>query len=153
MRRGAQRATAEDLTQVVFEKLLKRDGNNASGKNAAYIMKTANHVWIDHLRRRKARPDRKHAEFDESAHSPESFGVERVIEGREALELAKRTLYSLPDKTRQIYLLFRVEGMKREELASRLGISTSAIDKHLARAKTQLAQAFSKAADDEQDTS
>lgn len=149
MRRGAQRATAEDLTQAVFEKLLKRDDRDELTKNAAYIMKTAHSVWIDHLRRRKARPDREHAEFDEFAHSPESLGAERVIEGKEALELAKTTLLSLPDKTRQIYLLFQVEGMKRKDLARRIGISTSAIDKHLATAKTRLGQAFSKAADDE----
>lgn len=152
MRRGAQRATAEDLTQAVFEKLLKRDHRDPISKNAAYIMKTANHVWIDHLRRHNARPDRRHTEFDEFAHSPESFGAERVIEGREALELAKRTLYALPDKTRQIYLLFQVEGMKRKELARRQGISISAIDKHLATAKTRLGQAFANAADDEEST-
>lgn len=150
MRRGAQRATAEDLTQVVFEKLLKRDDRDPISKNAAYIMKTANTVWIDHLRRRKAKPDREHAEFNEFAHSPESLGAERVIEGREALELAKNTLQALPERTRQIYLLFQVEGMKRKELARRLGITTSAIDKHLATAKTRLGQAFASAADDEE---
>lgn len=144
LKKGAQRSTAEDLSQAVFLRLLARESRRQIDNPKAYLMQTANSAWMDYWRRRIARPDRDHAEFDDWAHSPESFSAERVLEGRQALNLAMETLNLLPDRTRQIYLLFQVDGMRRKEVAKRLGITVSAVDKHLATAKTKLGQAFGK---------
>lgn len=144
LKKGVQPATANDLTQNVFLRLVARESQNEIRNPRGYIMQTASSVWSDYWRRRKSKPDRDHTEYEDSEHSPESFDAERVLEGKEDLNLAMDTLKSLPDRTRQIYLLFYVEGVRRKELASLLGISTSAIDKHLATAKKKLGQVFGK---------
>lgn len=130
-KRGAAAENCEDLTQEVFARLvaLKHRDNVSNGE--AYLMRTAGSVWIDFLRKQQRRPDHSHAEFNDSDHSPEGISTERVLEGREALDAVLEALAAMPARTRQIYLLCRVDGLKRSVVATSLGISVSGVDKHL----------------------
>src|SRR3546814_19108844 len=47
---------------------------------------------------------------------------------------------ALPDRTRIIFVLRRIEGWKYQEIAERYGISVSAVEKHVERAAEQLAK-------------
>ena len=44
----------------------------------------------------------------------------------------------LSPRTREIFLMHRLEGRKYREIASELGISPSAVEKHIARAMAHL---------------
>jgi RNA polymerase sigma-70 factor (ECF subfamily) len=46
------------------------------------------------------------------------------------------------ERTRDVFLLVRLENMKQAEIAARLGISVSAVEKHLAKALAQVARAM-----------
>jgi len=46
----------------------------------------------------------------------------------------------LPERTRDIFILFRVEKMRQAEIAKRLGVSVSAVEKHVIRAAAHLAR-------------
>ncbi len=48
-------------------------------------------------------------------------------------------LSALPERTRHIFLLYRLEKMRRAEIASLFGISVSGVEKHIARAVARLA--------------
>lgn len=138
MKRGAQHATAEDLTQEVYSRLLKRKNKDPILNIRGYIMQTAWSVWSDYWRRQKSRVDNYSTQYDDMLHSPEGNTPELALEGKEAIFEAVKILRQMPDRTRQIYLLCHVDGMKRKHMARRLGISVSAIDKHLISAKKQL---------------
>lgn len=138
MKRGAQHATAEDLTQEVYSRLLKRKHKDPILNIRGYIMQTAWSVWSDYWRRQKSRADNYTTQYDDILHSPEGYTPEHILEGKEAIFEAVKILKQMPDRTRQIYLLCHVDGMKRKHMARRLGISISAIDKHLISAKKQL---------------
>ncbi|MEO1018816.1 MAG: sigma-70 family RNA polymerase sigma factor [Pseudomonadota bacterium] len=141
-KRGAQPATCEDLAQQVFLRLLARTSQDEIDNPRGYIMQTASSVWTDHWRKRSARPDHSHETYDDVAHSPEGFSAERVLIGREALDCFAGAIAALPDRTRQIYLLGHVDGMKRGKLAKRMGLSVSAVDKHLMAARKAIGKAF-----------
>jgi RNA polymerase sigma-70 factor (ECF subfamily) len=49
-------------------------------------------------------------------------------------------LLSLPERTRTIFVLSRLEGCGYREIGSRLGISVSAVEKQMARATHHLTQ-------------
>lgn len=49
-------------------------------------------------------------------------------------------LEQLPERTRTIFLLHRIEGRKYREIAETIGISQSAVEKHIARAALFLAE-------------
>src|SRR3546814_1881111 len=56
------------------------------------------------------------------------------------LARAMEILQALPDRTRIIFVLRRIEGWKYQEIAERYGISVSAVEKHVERAAEQLAK-------------
>ncbi|MGS2723861.1 RNA polymerase sigma factor [Porticoccus sp. GXU_MW_L64] len=144
MRRGAQRSTAEDLSQSVFVRLAQRESGNSIDNPRAYLMQTASSVWNDHLAMRYRRSHQDHVEYEEIAHSPETVSSERVLEGRELLERIIEVLNELPEKTRQIYALCRIEGLKRREVAERFNMSASGVDKHLIIATAHIGAALGK---------
>ena len=51
---------------------------------------------------------------------------------------ARAALREAPERTRSIFLLYRVEQMKKRDIAETYGISTSAVDKHLMKAMAHL---------------
>ena len=142
LKRGAQEATAQDLAQDVFERLAKRASGEALQNPEAYIMQTASSVWNDHLRKRVVRHHNQHTEYEDYRHAPRGFSPERVLEGREALDAIAKALNDLPERTRDIYVLCRIEGLKRKEVAARFGITLNGVDWHLIRATAHVASVF-----------
>ncbi len=130
-RRGAAPDVSDDLTQNVFLRLARRANNGAIDNAEAYLMQTASSVWMDYLRKKNTRAGATHLEFNDLIHSPEGLSPERVLMGKEALACVVRALQGLPIRTRNIYLLCRLDGEKRKDIAARYKISVSAIDKHL----------------------
>lgn len=142
MRRCASPDLTDDLVQDVFVRLLRRKQSGEIDHPAAYVMQTASSVWNDHLRAGQVRHSTEHDEYDDISHSPEGFSPDRVYEGREAINRILDALSYLPERTQDIYILCRFDGYKRHEAAKRLGISVSAIDKHLMAATKRVGQVF-----------
>jgi len=75
--------------------------------------------------------------------STEGVGVEpidpdRVLAGRQSLGQVAAALREAPERTRSIFILYRIEQMKKRDIAETYGISTSAVDKHLMKAMALL---------------
>lgn len=139
-RRLRDRTEAEDLTQEVFLRMIRR-GNVATLEHArAYLFETASSVLLDRARRRAVRPDQFHENFDSQRHASEGFSSERVLLGQQALERAARALLELPPRTRSVFVLRQLEGLPYQEIARQLGISVSAVEKHMMRAVSFLTQ-------------
>jgi RNA polymerase sigma factor (sigma-70 family) len=138
MRRVRDRGEIDDMVQQVFERLLKRGDVTSMERLSGYVFQTASSVLADHGRRRRARHADAHDEFDEGAHGDVDFSPEHVLLGRERLARATAILLELPERTRVIFVLRRLEGMKYLDIAARLGISVSAVEKHMERAVVRL---------------
>lgn len=48
------------------------------------------------------------------------------------------TLQQLPERTRQVFMMSRLEGLKNREIAEQLGISVKVVEKHISQALTLL---------------
>lgn len=142
VRRCASPDLSDDLVQDVFIRLLRRKQSGEIDRPAAYVMQTASSVWNDHLRAGRVRRVAEHDEYDDVSHSPEGFSPERVYEGIEAINQILDVLSRLPERTQDIYILCRFDGYKRGEVAKRLSISVSAVDKHLMAATKKVGQIF-----------
>jgi RNA polymerase sigma factor (sigma-70 family) len=131
----------EDLVQDVFARIVARDSSEQIEHLAGYIAKTAASVLNDQARRRSARRSDLHISFDAELHGDEDFDPERVLSGKEELHAATAALLSLPERTRTVFVLRRLEGYRFRDIAERLGISVSAVEKHMVRAISHLAAA------------
>lgn len=130
------------MVQEVFERLLKRGGISGMEHLGGYVFQTAHSVLNDQLRRRRTRHVDSHDEFDDRRHGGVDFSPEHVLLGRERLARATTVLLELPERTRVIFVLRRLEGMKYLDISARLGISVSAIEKHMERAVARLAESL-----------
>jgi RNA polymerase sigma factor (sigma-70 family) len=137
LRRVHNPADAEDLTQEVFIRIASHSDTVMQSADA-YIFQVAANLLRDRSRNGKVRSD-----YVAGMRVVEGAGVEtldpyRVASGREALSLLSAGLDELPERTRQIFLLFRYENLNQRTIAESFGISVSAVEKHIYRAMARL---------------
>jgi RNA polymerase sigma factor (sigma-70 family) len=133
LRRTNNHAEAEDLTQELFIRLAGTDMSVVRTREA-YIFQTAANLLRDRARREKVRADYR----DELGYAPD-LGVEwldphRVAEAHDMLLALYAGLAELPEKTRRIFTLYRIENVAKKTIAASFGISESAVEKQVTRA-------------------
>ena len=147
-RRIGDRAEAEDLTQEVFVRIIASATFEEIERADAFIFKVASNLLRD--RNRKILRQKSHhslpmdeAVIDEIAEQfVEERGPERVLLGRERLSDVLGALGELGERTRNIFILFRLEGMKQKDIAALYGISASTVEKHVMKAVMHLSLRF-----------
>jgi RNA polymerase sigma factor (sigma-70 family) len=132
-RRVRNRAEAEDLIQEVFLRLARRADFQSIDFIDGYLFEVAASVFQDRLRHRQSRAMNLHDEYREG-HSPEEFSPERVLIAKESIGQVVQALQELPERVRMAFVLHRFEGLRHPEIAKRLGVSVSAVEKYVIRA-------------------
>lgn len=144
-RRLPASADAEDLTQEVFLRFA-RHGDRLTAENLdALVFTIAANLLRDLARRNVTRgPAALSVEQDAiTSFDPnliEVIDAERVLLGKDDLNLALAALRELSERTRDVFVLQRLQGFKNREIAKELGISVSAVEKHMVRALVHIAQ-------------
>lgn len=141
-RRVERKSDVPDLVQDVFLRLSRLGGLAGVERPESYIFTTALSALKDRARRNAVRHLDKHESFDEIVHGGSDFSPARVLEGREAVAHLERALRSLPERTRDVFVLRMFEEQKMADIACALGISTRAAEKHYAKALAHVAGAL-----------
>ena len=136
-RRVRSRAEAEDLTQEVFLRLVRRLDAEAIDNPEAFLFRTAVNLLRDRSRREKT--FRNHLSETELRQVRfEGISPERVLERRQALQRALQCLEELDERTRDAFILHRLEGLKYAEIADVFGVSVSSVEKYIIKALAHL---------------
>jgi RNA polymerase sigma-70 factor (ECF subfamily) len=143
VRRIGDRSEAEDLTQEVFARLANRSVNFLS--TDAYIFQMAANLLRDRGRRLEVRERFQAAAASDQLAHLDDLDPSRVLIGREGLRDVAAALKELSSRTRTIFLLYRLENMKKVEIASLYEISVSGVQKHLNKAMDHLTRRFGEA--------
>lgn len=141
-RRIGSSSDVEDLVQEVFVRLIGRVPAGAeadSSRVQGYVFETANSVYVDWYRRRKARRAELHETFQPRLHEKSVASTERVAGSREELQHLAAVLNELPERARVIFVLCRIEGRSHREVANTFGITISGVEKHMRRAIAYIA--------------
>lgn len=140
-RRINDRTVAEDLTQEVFTRLIRRPDRNNGTTIEAYVFKVASSVLSDWGRRQVSHQAGGHRPLSDSldsVHLPsnliEERTPERVLLAKTVLRDIEKALEELSERTRDIFLLSRMEHVAHRDIAIRYGISVSAVEKHVLKA-------------------
>src|SRR5688500_12885587 len=138
-RRGRTHDETEDLVQeaCVRLQLFLNDGREVMSPEA-FLVRTVLNLSVDARRR-----DRRDLYVDEPAEELNLADLnpppEEVLAADERLRKMQRTLdEELNPRTRQIYLLHRLEGFTYQEIATRMSMPVRTVEKHIARAVTVL---------------
>ncbi len=122
---------AADLAQDTFVRLLRQCPAELQ-EPRAFLATVARSVLIDHCRRLSL----ERAYLDTLALMPEPMTPspeERAIV-LEALEQIARMLDGLGARARSAFLLAQLDGLSYKEVAARLGVSLSSVEKYMAAA-------------------
>lgn len=133
LRRGLGSDAAEDCAQEVFVRLARKSLNGVDN-HEAYLFATASSVILDRARRAQVREADKHDNIEDYDFESGAPSPARVFEGKEALHRLAAILDELPERTREIFLLSRLDRLTNTQLAARYGISVSSIEKHMTKA-------------------
>ena len=144
-------ADVDDLLQDLFVKLATaKTGPIANPR--AYLYQMANNLLLDRRRgrQRQARRDDSWArsQFGQDLREDPAASPERVAIDRNLLEQVEAALREMPDRTADILRRYRLEGQSQKVIAEQIGISLSAVEKHLQRAYRTLLELRSGVADD-----
>jgi len=135
------RATAEDIFQEVWGKIVKSRGNyRPTAKFTTFLYRVAHNCFIDHLRRNKRHdhhgtvdPDTQH-----SAGEGPDTETEREL-ARRRLEVA---LQDLPEEQRDAFLLHEEAGLNLEQISNVTGVNRETAKSRLRYAVAKLRRAI-----------
>ncbi|WP_279330720.1 RNA polymerase sigma factor [Sphingomonas oleivorans] len=134
----------EDMVQEVALRMQVRRARGAIENVEAYLFQVAQSVLTDRGRRDQVRHRSRHEPLEEAHHPHEEISPARVLEGREQLAIVIAALEELPDRTRQAFVLHRFQEMSYAGIARHMGVSVSAVEKHIMKAIKHLAARLSE---------
>lgn len=125
----------EDVTQLAFQKLLERDDRHSIRNPEAFLWRTARNLLLNEKRSQGVRSKYDY-DVEQLFFAPggDKSNPECVVAAREQIHVINQALLAMPEKRRRAFMLHRVEGLNVSEVARRLGLSRTAVNKHLARA-------------------
>lgn len=135
--RGCDHAEADDLLQDLYIKVEEMRSGPISNPQA-YLFQTVNNMLLDQRRGRKRQESRDDSwargQFGHELIQDPSPTPEQIAIARNRLARLERELANMPPRTVRILQLYRVDGHSQKVIANQLGISLSAVEKHLQRA-------------------
>lgn len=135
LRRGNTGADADDLVQEAF---LRMQEYCAKGREVrqpeAFLIRTAQRLAMN-----AHRDAHRHLYADENVeeitHLVDTNPTpDEVLASVQCLERMRRALDAVSHKTREVFFMHRLDGMSYAQIAEHMGVSVSAIEKHMANA-------------------
>lgn len=131
--RVGSKAIASDLASEIFFKIKSIQAKLATRTDAErYFLRVAMNLATDYLRvenRRREILDEHIPDFQQYEPSPEE-----ALLDKDTFQQVEDALSELPEKCRTVLFLSRIEGLTHREIAERLGVSRSLVEKLIMRA-------------------
>jgi len=138
-------ALAEDIVQDLYLRIdaIPEDDHRTIEDATAFLFRMAHNIHRNHIRtldngrRRDTAWHSVHRDGREDA-ADDAPSPEDALSGRQQMVEFTRAVEELPERTRAIFRLHKFEGVSQAQVASRLGISLSSVEKHLGAALKHL---------------
>jgi len=134
---------AEEIVQDVFYNVWKnRESIRITQSWKSYLYRSVYNNSMMYLRKKRREVSLEEGLFPEKeGNSPDPF---QELEFNEVSAVVSETISSLPERTREIFLLNRQEGLKYREIAERLSISVKTVEANMGRALKALRGSLEK---------
>jgi RNA polymerase sigma-70 factor (ECF subfamily) len=135
---------ADDIVQEMYARIGSVENLDEIRDPLLYAIKVAQSILLNHVRRSHVVSITTVGDLDDiDIPSPERSPEDEVA-FRDEVHLVIKALESLPERTREVLLLRRVEGLSQRETAGRLKIAEKTVEKHMAQAALYLAMHFGR---------
>lgn len=127
-------STAEDLLQETYLRVTRALGERTVEHLEPFVFQTARNLALDHLRARRIQSrtllDDVPQEVVHSVVAPQS-SAEDAAHAEQMLERLNLRLQALSPRQQQIFILSRLHGHSYQDIAKRLDVSLSTVQKEL----------------------
>lgn len=137
------RGDVEDLVQDLYLKV-QATTDEPIENPPAYLYRLASNLMLDRLRQAR-RSGARDTEWRRTHHASigamdvsDTPDAERAVIARQRLERLSSALEALAPLTQEVFRLHKFEGLSHAQTAERLGISRSAVEKHVSLALSHL---------------
>ena len=135
------RATAEDIFQDVWGKIIKARSNyRPTAKFTTFMYRVAHNCFIDHVRRNKRHFN--NTELEPELHADTSESPDTLTERSLARERLLLALHDLPEEQRDAFLLHEEGGLSIDQIASVTGSNRETAKSRLRYAVNKLRAAI-----------
>jgi RNA polymerase sigma factor (sigma-70 family) len=130
----------EDIVQETFIHSFAAARNQQIHNPQAFMFRTARNLALNCVNRAEQRLNTSIEDLDEFDFATDTDLLERQHHSEEMFLNFCRAVSSLPVHCRRVFILKKVYGLSQKEIASFLGISSSTVEKHIARGMTTTAE-------------
>ncbi|MEX9216186.1 RNA polymerase sigma factor [Providencia rettgeri] len=127
-----------DITQESFARMAELMKTSTIQDFDAYLYRIAKNLIVDHFRLQKKQQLMAISDQQWQEIPSRVKGIEATVIHDQQLAQIQKIIQSLPPRTQEIFRLHREEGLAQTEVAQRLNISLSTVEKHLANALAML---------------
>lgn len=146
--RTGDAAEAEDVVQEIWLHIGRAEGCGPVANPLAYLHRVGMNIVLDRLREGRRRI-RREQDWTDSATTcagkeavDESPSPLAIVEARERVRALAAAIDRLPPGAARVFRRHKLDGLSHAEIAAELGISRSAVEKHIAVALRHLREAL-----------
>lgn len=147
LRRTGSASMADDVVQETWIRASTSKAGMPDNPRA-YLYRMIGNVAVDHLYRCRPRERTTIDDLPTEQLASDNPPPDAVVAGREEFAILVDAVQELPEKCRQVFLLYRGRGLTMRQIAARLEISEKTVEKHIARAMIHCRQRLRKAGRD-----
>ncbi len=135
---------AQDIFQDTYIRYANYPAKDQIDNHRAFLFRIAANLSADHERRSRVRErfSNDQAVDLEAIAQPDNLQPEQLLAAQERLDLLAQAVEKLPPRCREVFILRKVKEYSHAQIADRLGISRSMVEKHLHHALEVLQKAI-----------
>lgn len=126
-------ADAQDVLQDTWLKLARTAVVHEISNPTSYVGHVAGNLAIDRMRAQRVR-NRYFLPGDFHSIPADVPSTERIVDYRQRVARLEAIIDALPHRQREVFLMHKFDGLSHSEIASRLDVSRSAVEKLVMKA-------------------
>lgn len=143
-RRRLEAHEIDDVIQETYTILASRERLEDLAYPRAYLFRIAHSLVLRDARRARIVPFEPIESLGEADEIVDPFSPERITIARDELKRLFAIIQAMPARVRAAFVMRRVQGLSQYEIAERMDISESTVEKHISKGLTLVMEGFGR---------